>query len=115
MSWIKSAKVGDKVVCVDAAERNPVVHFNLLPGMDGLREGAIYTVRSMYFDPLWRKVLLRVEEIERLPFGYVAFTGEEFETGFDPMRFRLIASKATDITIFTDMLKPVNQPVEEHA
>lgn len=104
--------VGMKVVCVDDSDRDESVPgWTLRGGMDGLRKGAIYTIRSVFISPAWRSPVVRLEEIQRLPLSH--YNGVAFESGYDPDRFRPVVTRKTDISIFTDMLTTTR--VEERA
>jgi len=97
--------VGQKVVCVNASEMDEApVGVRIVGDLDGLRKGAIYTVRSIYIDHVWGGACIRLHEIERRPLSF--FNGQYFESGYDPSRFRPIIERKTDISIFRAMLNP---------
>lgn len=106
--WIRYAKVGDKVVCVDAANR---------PGRFWRRErklvaGSVYTitgifVSEMLLDP--GEILFEFAEMGK----FVDAAGRRL--GYRACRFRPIQPSKTDISIFTDMLKKAGKRIEETA
>jgi hypothetical protein len=105
--------VGQKVVCVDAVEHTHFAPPNVMVegSLDGLREGVVYTVRSVG------------RRHPRCPFGVLVWLTEIVrpikgdlsklygELGYDPRRFRPLIERKTDISIFTDMLKPKTEQV----
>lgn len=106
--WIKTAKVGDRVVCIDGewpetaldnsetryeslrAHRIPMV--NEVLTISGIRGGKSWATAHI--------VWLYFEEI-----------GDEF--GFISDQFRPLNDRPTDISIFTDILKKASKPIEE--
>ncbi|WP_040677416.1 hypothetical protein [Rhizobium mesoamericanum] len=99
-------RVGQKVVCVDdAVDRSDVPEGARIvgEGMDGLRKGAVYTVRDIFFCPGWKEAVIRLCEIKRFPFNRVGKV--EYESGFAPWRFRPVVDRKIDISIFTKLLK----------
>lgn len=97
-------RVGQKVVCVDDAESGEqypgVIVFS---GLDGLRNGVVYTIRSVFIDPFFNEPVVRLEEIYRRPLA--SYKGKQYEGGFAPRRFRPVAERKTDIAIFKAMLE----------
>ena len=96
--WIKTAKVGDKVVCIQATARK----VNDL-GMPGFVAGQVLTIRAIeFFDA--RGALPQAEPflsfMECDPRHYGHYEG-----------FRPVQRRPTDISIFTDMLK--GEPVKQ--
>lgn len=100
--------VGQKVVCIDATSSATA---NLRLTLNGLTEGAIYTVRAVAGVPnhtpylkehLQCGVCLWVEEIVRPS----AYSGGP-ETGYSAARFRPLVK--TDISVFQAMLNPTPQ------
>ena len=87
MSWIKHAKVGDRVVCVDAEQYRPGLN-ETLP-----ISGEVYTI-SWIGHYKWTSVSgigIRLSELDRFhPFG--------------AYRFRPVQSRPTDISIFERLL-----------
>lgn len=103
-------RVGQKVVCINDADGESHWLVPTVGDMDGLTRGCVYTVREIYFDVVWAKTLVRLEEIRRPP---CLLDGQPFECGFYPERFRPVVDRKTDISIFTAML--TDTKVEEPA
>lgn len=84
--------VGQKVVCVDDT------NMRLEPQERGPVYGEVYTVRGFYdCDGIW------LSEIKNDP---VVHTDGFTESAFYIWRFRPLIERKTDISIFTEMLKP---------
>jgi hypothetical protein len=85
-------QVGQRVVCVDASA-NPEY------GHNGLIEGRIYVVRGIRSEipnpPHWGVYIEGIPGHWRLPVG---------EIPFHPRRFRPIAERKTDISVFEELL-----------
>ena len=97
--------VGQKVVCIDDLERDEMIPgVSFIGDLDGLRKGSVYTIRSVFFSPVFGEPLVRLNEIQRLPLCRIG--GFKFEGGYDPSRFRPVAERRTDISIFRAMLEP---------
>ena len=104
-------RIGQKVVCVDdAIPHGGTVYskrlrctFRLLGDLDGLKRGAIYTVRGIDVDWADELPVLFLEEIVRPPFH-----SEQQETGFDQRRFRPLdeCKTPTSIAVFERLLRP---------
>lgn len=107
--WIKSAQVGDKVVCVNAAPMRSV--FGWDKGEE-IFEGRIYTIDAVFTDDD-DLVCFDFQEVKRTEKAVSYFGGRRI--GYGAYRFRPVQPRNSDISIFTDMLKPVGQPVEELA
>jgi hypothetical protein len=103
--WAKTAQVGDKVTQLEHDED----WFPML-GEQVPEFGVVYTIRSIYAD--YDGVYLRFDEITNCPMSYA--DGFE-ELAFDAFGFRPVQPRKTDISIFTDMLKTVEQPLKEEA
>lgn len=88
--------VGQEVVCVNDGVIHPGV-FNL--NLHGLKKDEIYTIKEIYFNPVFGQTDIVLNEIIRP----VAATSPT--KGFWVGRFRPIVK--TDISIFEAMLKPV--------
>lgn len=94
--WIKTAKVGDKVVCAN---------HDLAPGMLSAREatdpqiGEVVTIEDIY------------EADGHIWLGFEGFNDFDYWA----MNYRPVDPRKTDISIFTDMLKKADKPVEEDA
>lgn len=101
--WIKTAKVGDRVVCIDATVS---VSGRLV--LDCLSVGAIYTISSLEENHDGIAV-----DLKECPYPFRdPIPGYLFEIGYRASRFRPVQPRKTDITIFTDMLKPVSEPAD---
>jgi hypothetical protein len=94
--WIKTAKVGDKVVCVDPTND---------PFIKNVTKGRVYTIRG--FIEWYGEVGFYLEELT----NEMCLVGVEWAYRSD--RFRPVHPRKTDISIFTDMLK--TEPVREDA
>jgi hypothetical protein len=109
-------QVGQKVVCVDAKPWDDEVpaDIDLIGDMDGLQEGAIYTIRGIMMSPTWLIPLVLLEEIDR-PLSFVY--GRSFESGFDPDRFRPVVERGTEkgMSILRNLLNKTDKPVEVDA
>lgn len=108
--WIKTAKVGDKVQCVDDA----IIHG--YPGKE-IRPcaGMVYTIREIIVDYPARSgaefcPFIRLAEIVN---SVLIYREGPCEAAFSFRRFRPV--RPPDISIFTDMLKTAPVPVEEEA
>ena len=98
--------VGQRVICV---EDRPGIYTSpnafvgaFDPDMDGLKSGAIYTVRAVGICEIWKKPAVWLSEIYREPYDGI-------EVGYSPKRFRPIVERKTDISIFKAMLNPASQ------
>jgi hypothetical protein len=101
MSWIFSAKVGDKVVCTrGAAVGRPETGF-WCP-----QTGEVYTIRQMwmYGD---NPILLLMEYVHPESWDGVN------EMGWDATRFRPVTPRNTDISFAYEILRKATKPVEE--
>ena len=102
-------RVGQKVVCVDALVWTLGNCASETPS--GLREGEVYTIRAIRFDPNsnYRGInggfLLDLEE---------AAPSKSWtrSIGFASARFRPVVERKTDISVFRAMLTPSKQKVE---
>lgn len=91
-------RVGQKVVCVDAEfEAIAANYFSSLPARD-----EIYTVRAIGKLPSDMQPGIALVEIigNEQPFSPIG------EWGFEATRFRPFVERKTDISIFTEMLRP---------
>lgn len=96
-----SFHVGQKVVCVDTAER----HRTLVPASTYLRVGAVYTIRwvgECPYKPWDDGPTVRLEEIIRPDHVDIP---EWNDFPFSATRFRPAIERKTDIGVFTEMLK----------
>ena len=108
---VMAFRIGQKVVCIDDAipdggtvySKRLRCTFRLLGDLDGLKRGAIYTVRGIDRDWADELPVLFLEEIVRPPFH-----SERAETGFDQRRFRPLAERKrqTSIAVFEALLRP---------
>ena len=93
--WIKTAKIGDKVVCID----RDWVNVYGLPSPSP-EFGAVFTIADI--------VAVKHEV-------YLFFVEIEGGWGYEAIGFRPVEPRKTDIRVFTDMLKTVGKPVTEDA
>ncbi len=100
--------VGQKVVCVNACPHY-VIQRGKNSNMDGLTEGAVYTVRAVGECNLWDIPVIWLVEIAREVQPRYAKFGE---IGFSVRRFRPVVEPKTDISIFTAMLTPKKATVQ---
>jgi hypothetical protein len=100
-------RVGQKVICV--GYRNP--QFPLSDPAFKLTKGASYTIRDIdtRFISMHGVMTIRVEEVVR-PSENCAFG--PWEPGYHPLCFRPVAEKKTDISIFTQLLRPTPESRE---
>ena len=108
---VMAFRIGQKVMCIDDAipdggtvySKRLRCTFRLLGDLDGLKRGAIYTVRGIDLDWADELPVLFLEEIVRPPFH-----SEQAETGFDQRRFRPLAERKrqTSIAVFEALLRP---------
>lgn len=99
--WIKTAKVGDKVVCLVSAEK-------FLPYEKVTCAGCVYTIREIGCDD--EGPWLRFEEIVNLPEFYDEGFGELY---FAYDKYRPVWPRNTDISWAHEILRKVS--VEEPA
>jgi hypothetical protein len=98
--WIKTAKVGDKVVCLKYT-----VFIANNRGFRGFKAGEFLTIREIR--------MLDASGNLPEPEPFLSFD-ERSEFHFGHYRgFRPVTPRNTDISVFTDMLKGVREPVEE--
>lgn len=105
--WINTAKVGDKVTRIPGygAAADKIGY-----GFQFAEFGIVYTIREIY---VWRGVPhILLEEVVN-PICDV--NGDELEPAFPAEAFRPVEPRKTDISIFTDILKKADKPVEEDA
>lgn len=98
--WIKTAKVGDKVVCTKQGAWK--LTFGRDNGGNAPANGDICTIIEISFAPKGEIAGMAILSLEE--FG---------EHWWDARRFRPVEPRKTDISVFTDMLKTVGKPVEE--
>jgi hypothetical protein len=110
MDWIKTAKVGDNVVCVDGAWSPRQRRAADRQGLPLPEEGGIYTIRTIGV-VIPGRVHVRLEELINPILDY-AFKGP-IEQAFDHVMFRPVQPRKTDISIFTRLLNTT--PVREDA
>jgi len=106
MSWIQKAKIGDKVVC----EKVDPVLGTSWHASERLQAGKVYTIASIWLCE--NRVVFDFDEQKRSDEA-CAFYG--MKLGYGAWRFRPVQPRKSDISIFTDMLKAVDQPVKEEA
>ncbi len=85
-------RIGQKIVCVDAANRK----FGGIP----LVEGKIYTIRG-FCENIHGEIGLLLEEVKA---SYPPLENGQ-ERGFYQNRFRPVVERKTDISVSTKMLK----------
>lgn len=108
MSWIQTAKIGDKVVCVDDAPR-PGRFW--APGRKPVA-GGIYTIAAIFVDETGKdpgETLFEFSEIGRFHNKHGG------RLGYRPARFRPVTTRKIDISWAHDILKKASKPVEETA
>lgn len=103
-------RVGQKVVCVDSKLPTHARNRN----MDGLTEGAIYTIRAT---DVWCWVNDRYDGVYLVEIVRAVVPGceHEPEVPFWKHRFRPVVERKTDISIFTAMLNNAPSKVTERA
>src|SRR5690349_16331156 len=97
--------VGQKVVCVDASVEG--YGHGRLDHPHRLHEGEIYVVRKVGFSPQFGEDDILVLWLE----GVTRINMFEQDVGYAAARFRHLVERKTDISIFTDMLKPKTERV----
>jgi hypothetical protein len=109
--WIKTAKVGDKVVCVrddidggyPNREKRPL-------------EGIVYTIREICegypSDIDGRGIAIRLVEIVN---PKIRYTEGLHEPAWSAHRFRPVTPRKTDISFAHDILRKATKPVTEDA
>lgn len=103
--------VGQKVVCISDQGDDP--NFTLLTDIERPKVGRIYTVRRISVGSLCGKVGITVEEIpEQRPLLIRDGMMGIGSVLFDAIDFRPLVARKTDISIFTDMLNRVGEPVD---
>ena len=92
MSWIQTAKPGDRVICLNDRGFSDVI-----------QAGKEYAIRGIYED-------------DGLIFVALVGVNERSETyGWFPSRFRPVTPRNTDIAWAHDILRKVGKPVTEAA
>lgn len=102
MAW----HIGQKVVCIKRGKWAHGYGTEIDPVF-----GQVLTIRTRHVDPNGFLVL-RFEEIHNEPGRY--FSGV-MEVAYAAFRFRRVASKPTDISIFTSMLAPSPKKARQRA
>lgn len=102
-------RVGMKVVCIDDSdhlERTPPLGFKWAGDLDGLTEGKVYTIRSIYSHPVTGDLGVEINEIVR---AYVA-TAAYHVSGFAAWRFRPLVtrSQAQDIAMIRELVERID-------
>lgn len=105
MSWVNTAKVGDKVT--------PLIEqgcWNAMRGEAVPVFGVVYTIRKIMQEPdgiyLWLVEIVNAPK--HYPDGFM-------EVAFYALDFRPVETRPTDICVFTSMLKPADVRVVEVA
>lgn len=99
--WAKTAKVGDKVVCV--------AKYLVRPGYEEIQPvvGGVYTIREVLHDD-YDCIAFCFEEIINRKFRYIdGFS----ETYFWANKLRPVQTRKTDISIFHEILKSVSERI----
>lgn len=96
--------IGMKVVCIKGGG-----HFWQKDAAE-LEEGRIYTIRDMRLNPRSGELNLLLEEVRNLP--RLCDNGDFGEPYYGAVRFRPVQTRATDISIFTQMLVPSKDKVQ---
>lgn len=105
--------IGQKVVCVNnKGNFSSIARASL--GSDGcveIKEGEIYTIRDIYYDPFCKDdgIVVNLEEVRRK----IHEGGREL--GYHHSRFRPLEKKKTDISIFQSILNDVKAEEKEPA
>ena len=104
--------VGQEVVCVNNKPDNKYLPAQLsvddfIDNMDGLKKGAIYTIRGISY--LYGADLLHLKEIVR------PLDPDGKEVGYHHDRFRPLQKKQTDISELKALLNPINHKQLEDA
>jgi hypothetical protein len=90
-------RIGQKVVCIDANGK-------LYPDKPYPKQGGIYTVRAIFFDPI---AILLLAEIKNEPLNCCCRCRQRHEPGYQASRFRPLVERKTDISIFVNILDDV--------
>lgn len=106
--WIKAAKAGDKVVAIKTDKQPPSVGVPVPVGTVLTIREIKGAVRSSGFF----QIGLLFEEIKN---EAIMTSLGVWELDYDHECFRPVTPRKTDISVFTDMLKTVGKPIEEHA
>ena len=101
--WLKTAKVGDKVVCI-AEPNNP----HLPKHVKYPKKGDIVKIRSI-------KELSFGYGFGLTFYGYPAQIAGRYRFHLDPCDFKPLQSRPTDISVFTGLLKSPNKKISEGA
>lgn len=100
-------RVGQKVVCVDdKAHPHPLVEWSMV--LPPLKQGDVYTISGFESRSGMLGVYLCEVKSNAPPFK------DGGERSFLPSRFRPVAERSTDISIFTEMLKPKQRELISH-
>lgn len=100
--WVKNAKVGDKVVCIDGTPKFYIAGANIL------KTNEVCTIR---FIGLWKgdldRVVIQTEE------HINTHLNEYYEPAFNAANFKPLEKRKTDISVFTSMLKKHHKEKKE--
>lgn len=108
-AWYERAKPGDKIVCIiDEYGENWLPC--LLAGCSFHEKGRIYTIRQIAFSKFKQHWALRLVEIVNPEMHLPPYRPGELTFGV--RRFRPVVSRPSEISIFTDMLTKVGEPVD---
>lgn len=98
--------VGQKVVCINQEGIASDLPFPIEVPV----KGRVYTIRDSFFHSIAGADAVRLVEIKNPIYPY---DNGMLEHCFGAFRFRPIEETKTDISIFTDMLRPVDVPSRE--
>jgi hypothetical protein len=113
MSWYRTAKPGDKIVCVDDEIRS--VHWPLCAAAGCIfpEKDRIYSIRHIGYSDFKKSWQLRLAEI--INPSVIVAPWRPGEPTFNVRRFRPLVSPPTDIAIFKEILKGAHQRHQEPA
>jgi hypothetical protein len=107
--WIKTAKVGDKIVAIPVEMEIPQ-GCELLEPIQMPEVGKEYTISEIIIGVLYGTPCIKVDEIAEQRIR-VKINGDELVGGvvFEASGFRPVQRRTTDITVFQRMLSPVRE------
>lgn len=105
MSWVKYAKIGDKIVCVNTGESARAKA--LYPTINVVKEGQVYTIRD--FVPIGDLPMLHLVEVDNSHLiGMIPRW--PVEVAFEHWGFLPVDHKPIDMSVFTDLLIKAPDP-----
>lgn len=110
MEWVLSAKVGDRVECIEAWIGS-AAELIRAAGINQPEVGRVYTIDEVGFRANEPCAFIRLSEfpIAHHP-NYLPA-----QPRFGCVHFRPIQTRQTDISVFTDVLKKASNPIKETA